>query len=293
MIRHIVTVPLLVGLATATALGAPRPEVARARALLEVQRTALAAHDIDGLMRTFSSAPFVLLPGATTVAADADTAARMLRATFARDVSSSAADARFSGVKIVGIGQGAVVSANLTVEWTGGDAPTTYRVTELLVAHPEDGTLSVLAAALTMPVTAKAAVAHLADADYRPVPMPGATDDARIAALLTSPTRMARALYKDPGVSVFGTEVAEQALGLAPARKLLGRWKAIKLTVDGGVSQGSIGESGLTWMAANVNLASGKRSLPFRVVAFARDNPEDGSFEVLAVHFSSAAYPGD
>jgi len=285
--------PRVLGLLSTSAPAAPKAEVARAQALLEVQRTALAAHDIDGLMRTFTATPFVLLPGATSVAADAPSAARLLRATFARDEVSAAAGASFSSVKIVGIGHGAVVSARLTVEWTGGDAPTTYRVTELLVANPDDGSLRVFAAALTMPVTAKAAVAHLADADFRPVPMPGASEGARIATLLTSPPRMAKALFKDPGVTVFGTEVAEQAFGLAPARALLGRWKSIKLTVDGGVSHGTIEESGLTWLAANVNLASGKRSLPFRVVVFARDNPEDGSFEVLAVHFSSAAYPGE
>lgn len=163
-------------------------------------------------MSTFGSAPVVLLPGRHHRRRGrrgrrhcGPQAAR----DFARDISSPAADARFSGVKIVGIGQGAVVSANLTVEWTRGDVPTTYRVTELLVAHPEDGTLSVLAAALSMPVPSKAAAAHLADADYRPVPMPGAT-----------------------------TDVDEQARGLAPARKLLGRWRAIKLAVDGGASQG-------------------------------------------------------
>lgn len=287
-------VALVVLMVSAAAAAASPREVAQTKALLEKQRTAIVRDDADAFIAVFTASPLVIFPGATEVSDDE----QGLRAVFLHqfgtpdEPSSHAISATWKDVKIValGAGTGAVVSANLNVEWAGGDVGTSFRVTELLIATPDDA-LRVLAAHVSIGISTREAVANLDDAKYRPVPFPGAQGNASADKLLTHPAQLAAALLSNPNVIVLGTDTKERAVGAA-AKKMLTSWKSLKLAVDGGVRTGSIGESGLGYLAANISLTSGKHTLPFRVLAFTRENPETGAPTILALHFSSPSYGG-
>ncbi len=291
--RHVFVAIIL--LASATATAAPHPEIARAKALLDKQSAAIAKYDADKFLATFVASPFVIFPGANAIADDEAAVRKLFRSEFAggySDGTNGVGGATWEHVHVValGAGEGAVASGDLTVSWAGGDEPTTFRVTELLVANPENQALAVLAAQFSMSVPERQAVANAADTKFRAAAMPGASDNADAAKLIEQPARAAAALLADPDVIVLGTETKERAVGAPAAKKLLTAWKSLKLAVVGGVRTGSIGESGLGYFAANATLTAKKQVLPFRVLVFVRENPQTGEPTVLAIHFSSPAF---
>src|SRR5439155_10603950 len=124
-------------------------------------------------------------------------------------------------------------------------------------------------------------------ADYKPAAIPQAGDHADAAKLIVEPGTAAASLFADSNVIILGTETAERAVGSAAAKKMLTKWKKLKLALVGGVRTGSLGESALGYTAANVELTSKGHALPFRVLVFTREDPKTGAVKVLAMHFSS------
>ena len=108
-----------------------------------------------------------------------------------------------------------------------------------------------------------------------------------LTALLIDPTALAAAIKDDPAVIVLGTETSERAVGTAAAKKLLAGWKKLTFELDGKPTEVRTKTYG--YAAATVRwLRKGKPPLAMRATVFAVPGPTDGTWQVVAVHYSIA-----
>jgi hypothetical protein len=108
-----------------------------------------------------------------------------------------------------------------------------------------------------------------------------------LTALLTDPVALAAAIKDDPAVIVLGTESSERAVGTAAAKKLLGGWKKLTFELDGKPTEVRTKTYG--YAAATVRwVRKGKTPLAMRATVFAIPGTTDGTWQVVAVHYSIA-----
>lgn len=136
-------------------------------------------------------------------------------------------------------------------------------------------------------VGGKAVVVHVDDPKHAPTDAeataiePGTTAGP-LTALLTDPKAMAGALLADPSVVVLGTELAERAVGPAAAKKKLGSWARLSLSLAGKPHEVRTPTWG--YAAANVDWKARGKTVHMRATVFAVD--VDGAWKVVLVHYS-------
>jgi hypothetical protein len=108
------------------------------------------------------------------------------------------------------------------------------------------------------------------------------TEPGTLSEWLTKPKALATALLDDPSVVVLGTELGERAVGPSAARKLLGRWSKLALTVAGKPREVQTKTWG--YAAANIEWKTKGKTVTMRGTVFAVNI--DDAWKVVAVHYS-------
>ncbi len=113
-------------------------------------------------------------------------------------------------------------------------------------------------------------------------PLATTTDAGPLSKLLIDPGAIAKTLYDEPSIVVLGTEMSERAVGPAAAKKLLGSWAKLALSIDGKPRE----VRSATWgyAAANVAWMVKGKTTKMRATLYALQI--DGAWKVVGVHFS-------
>lgn len=136
-------------------------------------------------------------------------------------------------------------------------------------------------------VGGKAVVLHVDDPKHAPMDDEAAaiepgTAAGPLTALLADPKAMAAALLDDPAVVVLGTELKERAVGPVAARRLLGSWAKLALTIAGAPYE--VRGKGWGYAVANVDWKARRKTVHMRATVFAVD--VGGGWKVVAAHYS-------
>lgn len=265
-------VTLLV-VAASVAVGAPKPE-AKGRAVLEAQIAAI--HDGDAKVRALYDKDAVLLGSESS-----DTVGET--ATDYVALIETMGSVQVDGIKIDTIaGSGddhiAWFTATTKVAYSGAAEGVgtfkntgTARISQLAVL---DGTTWKVVASLVDS-------GRMTGAKREPARIAGATARGPLVPLLASPKALADALSTDPNVFVIGTEQSERAIGPAAAKKLLGQWSKLNLSVVGDVREVETKSYGFA--QANVKWTKGKDAIWMQALIIAV--PSGDSWRVVGVHY--------
>jgi hypothetical protein len=118
--------------------------------------------------------------------------------------------------------------------------------------------------------------------------LPNPTAEGPLSKLLTAPVDLANALASDPNVFVLGTELAERATGPDAARKLLGHWNKLKLTIEEQDKVHEVHTAAWGFAMANVNLVKGSGD-PYRMTGLVIGVPTTGGagWSVVAIVYDA------
>lgn len=273
-----------VGVGSAAAQAEDLPPAKRAKQLLDKQLAVMTAGGSKELIATLAPDALVLIPDAYVAAKslgdfrvflDPDEAS-LNPATSRTLVAGGTADVIWLGAEITQPYR-IIVDCQQNLGKCKGKRP--LRATELFVKSGEAWTAVALHLDDPPPKNA------MAPDEVTTVVAPTAAGP--LTALLTDPTALAAAIKDDPGVIVFGTETTERAVGAAAAKKLLGGWKKLTFELDGKPTEVRTKTHG--YAAATVRwVRKGKPPIAMRATVFAVPGPTDGTWKVVAAHYSVA-----
>jgi hypothetical protein len=107
----------------------------------------------------------------------------------------------------------------------------------------------------------------------------------QLARIVISPSALSTGLAKDATAVVFGTDKAERGIGGQAGKKLLDRWKSLKLEIDGAVREVRTATFG--FVQANVNwVQPGGAPYRMRVLMIATPDPT-GTWTIRTVHYAT------
>jgi hypothetical protein len=130
----------------------------------------------------------------------------------------------------------------------------------------------------------------IADAQLAAGPAAAAAEPHVLSAMLASPATIAVNLAPDAEIAVFGSSPGEVGLGSAAAKKLLGQWKKLKITVVGAPREIIDGDLGVA--LADVDLLYKNRPVRLRAMLVAR-KASGGTWQVVALDYGADSPFGD
>ena len=238
------------------------------KAILDAQTAALVARDHARLVATFSPDAIVLAPSSPAATPIADVDGDALALVYG---SSTLATAKSSKL-VVGA---AWFAAELAFTYKGEKrAPKTIRVTALVDAAGK--VVTAMYGRIESPMSS-----------LRIAPLPKSTPAGPLTKFLTSPADAAAALSDDAHEVVEGTDKGEYAVGPAAAKKLLGSWGKLKLSLDASLSY-EVRTKDWGYALGYVNLPSRDPNIksPVRMSALVIAVPAGEAWKVVAVHYA-------
>lgn len=178
-------------------------------------------------------------------------------------------------------------SADLAI--SAGKKKWTLRLSELVVRDGDHWSAKVAQlAVVTADKVATAWAKKSASQREAPDEIPGATDDD--SSLATSPKELGAWLGSSNGMAVLGSAPKDVAVGSRKAKKLLAKWKKLKLAVVGKVLRVTPDNVMWGYVVANVELTAGKVKIPMRALIIL--GPAEGGYSTECVHYAFTGDPG-
>ena len=189
-----------------------------------------------------------------------------------------------------------VAGGDANVVWLTADVSTTFaehepeqdnnrsnrvekkRLTELIVL--DGSTWKAVAATLTVPEATHGSTS----ADHST--LKDATKPGPLAPLAASPTELIKKLSSDKNVFVLGTDTAERAIGPAAAKKLLGKWTKLKMTIDEkSVREVETKTYGFAEVTVTYSTTKKDETLYYDMTALILAVPNGSDWSVVGIHY--------